>query len=78
MLSNKVFHTTNGVEIHLFPVQVEIGTKAIIKCIQSSTLGMYEKIYVLENTDYTNWGYDDTYIKNYICNQEAYLGTPTP
>jgi hypothetical protein len=79
MASNKVFHTTNGFEIHLFPIQVEIQTKAIIRCIQmSSSLGMYLKEYILENTDYTSWGFDDNYIKNYICNKESYLGSPVP
>jgi len=54
MASNKVFYTTNSFEIHLFPIQVEIHTKAIIKCIQLSAGGMYQKEYILENTDYTN------------------------
>lgn len=78
MASNRVFYTTTGFEIHLFPILVEIGTKAVVKCIQMSSLGMYQKEYILENTDYTNWGYDDAYIKNYICNKESYLGSPVP
>jgi len=77
MASNTVFHTTNGFEIHLFPIQVEIGKKAIIKYIQLSSIGMYDKTYILENEDYTNWGSDDNYIKNYICQKEPYLGQPT-
>ncbi len=76
MASNKVFYTTNGWEIHLFPIQIEIGTKAFIKCIQMSTMGMYQKEYTIEGDDYTNWGSDDDYIKNYICNKETYLGRP--
>jgi len=76
MASNSVFHTTNGWEIHLFPIQIEIGLKAYIKCIQMSSMGMYQKEYILENDDYNNWGSDDDYIKNYICNKETYLGRP--
>lgn len=76
MASNKVFYTTNGWEIHLFPIQVEIGLKAFIKCIQMSSLGMYQKDYILENDEYYNWGSDDDYIKNYICDKEGYLGRP--
>lgn len=78
MASNKVFHTTNGFEIHLFPIQVEIGTKAFIKYIQLSSMGMYQKEYILENDEYNNWGSDDNYIKNYICQKEPYLGQPIP
>jgi hypothetical protein len=76
MASNSVFHTTNGWEIHLFPVQIQIGSKAYIRCIQMSSMGMYQKEYILENDDYNNWGSDDDYIKNYICNKDTYLGRP--
>ncbi len=76
MASNKVFYTTNGWEIHLFPVQIEIGTKAFIKCIQMSSAGMYQKDYILGSDEYTNWGNDDNYIKNYICDKDTYLGRP--
>jgi hypothetical protein len=37
---------------------------------------MYDKTYTLEGNDYTQWGNDDDYIKNYICNKEVYLGQP--
>ena len=76
MASNRVFYTTNGWEVHLWPIQVEIGAKAYIKCIQMSSMGMYQKEYILENDEYNNWGSDDDYIKNYICNKETYLGRP--
>jgi len=76
MASNRVFHTTNGWEIHLWPVQIEIGTKAFVKCIQMSTMGMYQKEYTIEGDEYANWGSDDDYVKNYICDKEAYLGRP--
>ena len=76
MASNRVFYTTNGCEVHLFPIQIEIGTKAFIKCIQMSSIGMYQKDYILENDDYNNWASDDDYIKNYICDKETYLGRP--
>jgi hypothetical protein len=76
MASNIVFHTTNGWEVHLFPIQIEIGTRAYIKCIQMSEMGMYQKNYIMENDDYLNWGSDDDYIKNYICDKETHLGLP--
>ncbi len=76
MASNSVFYTTNGWEIHLFPIQIEIGLKAYIKCIQMSSMGMYQKEYILEGDEYNNWGNDDDYIKNYICDKETYLGRP--
>ena len=78
MASNRVFHTTHGWEIHLFPVQIEIGLKAYIKCIQMSSMGMYQKEYILEGDEYQAWGSDDDYIKNYICGKESYLGQPVP
>jgi hypothetical protein len=76
MSNNIVFYTTTGWEIHLFPIQIEIGTKAFIKCIQMSSLGMYLKEYTIQGDEYTNWGSDDDYIKNYICDKEGYLGRP--
>ena len=76
MAANTVFHTTNGWEVHLWPIQIEIGVKAFIKCIQMSPMGMYQKEYILENDEYNNWGIDDDYIKNYICDKETYLGRP--
>ena len=76
MASNKVFHTSGGWEIHLFPIQIQLGDLAFIKCIQMSSMGMYEKTYTLEGEDYTHWGADDEYIKHYICSQERYLGQP--
>ena len=78
MATNRVFHTTHGWEIHLFPVQIEIGLKAYIKCIQMSSMGMYQKEYILEGDEYQAWGSDDDYIKNYICGKESYLGQPVP
>jgi len=78
MAANRVFHTTHGWEIHLFPVQIEIGLKAYIKCIQMSSMGMYQKEYILEGDEYQAWGSDDDYIKNYICGKESYLGQPVP
>ena len=41
-----------------------------------SSVGMYQKEYILENDDYLNWGTNDDYIKNYICDKETYLGRP--
>ena len=76
MASNKVFKTTTGWEIHLFPIQVQIGDLALIKCIQLSNAGMYHKEYKLEGEDYARWGNDDEYIKHFICNADRYLGQP--
>jgi hypothetical protein len=78
MAANRVFYTTNGWEIHLFPIQIEIGLKAYIKCIQMSSIGMYQRDYILEGDEYQAWGSDDDYIKNYICDKNIYLGRPVP
>ena len=77
MASNKVFKTTAGWEIHLFPIQVQMGDLAIMKCIQLSSMGMYNKEYKLEGDDYNKWGNDDDYIKYFICNTDKYLGQPS-
>ena len=66
MASNRVFYTTNGWEVHLWPIQVEIGAKAYIKCIQMSSMGMYQKEYILENDEYNNWGSDDDYLIEWV------------
>ncbi len=41
-----------------------------------SSMGMYQKDYILEGDEYQAWGSEDDYIKNYICDKGTYLGRP--
>jgi hypothetical protein len=74
MTTNIVFRTTNGFEVHLFPITIELGNRAILKTIQMSTLGVYQKDYILEGDDYKAWGADDDFVKHHICSKETYMG----
>lgn len=75
-MNNQVFHTERGGEIHVFPITISLGNSAHIRCMILTSSGFHEKTYTLEGDDYARWGSDDEYIKNYICDKEAYLGRP--
>lgn len=75
-MNNQVFHTERGGEIHVFPITISLGNSAHIRCMILTSSGFHEKTYTLEGDDYSRWGSDDEYIKNYICDKEAYLGRP--
>jgi hypothetical protein len=70
-------NTTNGIMVHIFPVQVVLNTSAVFTAMIFRPDGLHRATFVLEGIDYTNWGSDDNYIKNYICDKEIYLGRPT-
>lgn len=75
MANNTTFTTTNGFEIHLFPITIELGQKAVIKYISLSSMGMMDKTYILEGEEYALWGNDDNFIKDYICRKETIFGS---
>ena len=77
-MSMKPFQTDKGAHVHLLPITITLGTSAMFKCIIYIENECYHKTYILEGTDYTNWGSDDDYIKKYVCKQEPYLGNPLP
>jgi len=74
----KAFRTDNGCHIHVLPITITMGEQAQLRCIIFTSTSVYDKIYTLEGADYTNWGADDDYIKNYICDKEPYIGRPVP
>ena len=77
-MSMKAFRTNKGCHIHIHPITVTVGTSAHFKCILFTSESVYDKSYVLEGDDYTQWGSDDDYIKNWICDKEPYIGRPVP
>lgn len=77
-MSMKAFRTDKGSHIHILPITITIGTSAHIRCMLFTSASVYDKVYTLEGDDYARWGADDDYIKNWICDQEPYLGRPVP
>jgi hypothetical protein len=74
----KAFRTDRGCHIHILPITITVGESANFKCILYTNENVFDKSYVLEGSDYTNWGADDDYIKNWICDKEPYIGRPVP
>ena len=70
-------NTTNGIMVHIFPVQIVLNKSAVFTTMIFRPGGLHRATFVLEGDDYKNWGIDDDYIKNYICDKEIYLGRPT-
>ena len=77
-MSMKAFRTNKGCHIHILPITITVGTSAHFKCIHFTSENVFDKSYVLEGDDYTRWGSDDDYIKNWICDKEPYIGRPVP
>uniref|UniRef100_A0A6C0I3E7 Uncharacterized protein n=1 Tax=viral metagenome TaxID=1070528 RepID=A0A6C0I3E7_9ZZZZ len=77
-MSMKAFRTNKGCHIHILPITITVGTSAHIRCIIFTSENVFDKAYTLEGDDYTRWGSDDDYIKNWICDKELYLGRPVP
>lgn len=77
-MSMKPFQTDKGGHVHLFPITITLESSATFKCVIYIQNECYHRTYTLEGTDYTNWGSDDNYIKNYICQKEPYLGKALP
>lgn len=77
-MSMKAFRTDKDCHIHILPITITVGTSAQIRCIIFTSASVYDKSYTLEGSDYTNWGTDDDYIKNWICDKEPYIGRPIP
>lgn len=76
-MSMKPFITDNGTHVHVFPITITMGTSAHMRAvIFSTTVGTYGKEYNLEGADYANWGANDDYIKEYICDKEGFIGRP--
>ncbi len=77
-MSMKAFRTDKGCHIHILPITITVGTSAHIRCMLFTSASVYDRVYTLEGDDYARWGADDDYIKNWICDQEPYLGRPVP
>ena len=69
-------NTTNGILVHIFPVQIILNQSASFIVMIFRPDGLYRANFLLQNEDYTNWGNDDNNIKNYICSKHPYLGSP--
>ena len=77
-MSMKAFRTNKGCHIHILPITITVGASAQIRCMVFTSENVYDKVYTLEGEDYARWGADDDYIKNWICDQEPYIGRPVP
>lgn len=72
----KAFRTDKECHVHVFPITITMGESAQFRAVIFSASGAYDKYFNLEGSDYTNWGADDEYIKNWICDKEPHIGRP--
>jgi hypothetical protein len=79
-MSLSIFRTDKSAHVHMFPVTITVGKSASFRCIiyTETPKDCIHQTYYLEGADYTNWGADDDYIKNWICDKEPYIGRPVP
>ena len=77
-MSAQIFNTDKGVGVHVLPITISLGHSASFRALIFTGSMSYGKVYNLEGDEYTNWGSNDDYIKEYICNKEGFIGKPVP
>ena len=70
------FHTTIGFRVHILPIQVSLDKSADLCAMIFNPSGLHKFSYRLSGEEYSNWGSDDKYIKELVCNKEAWIGRP--
>lgn len=70
------FHTTIGFRVHILPIQVSLDKSADLCAMIFNPAGLHRCSYRLSGDEYTNWGSNDNYIKELICDKENWIGRP--
>lgn len=70
------FHTTIGFRVHILPIQVALDKSADLCAMIFNPAGLHKFSYRLIGDEYTNWGSNDNYIKELICDKENWIGRP--
>ena len=70
------FLTTVGCRVHILPIQVSLDKSADLCAMIFNPAGLHKFTYRLSGDEYANWGNDDKYIKELVCNKEAWIGRP--
>lgn len=77
-MTTQIFNTDKGVSVHVLPITISLGHSASFRALIFTGNMSYGKLFNLEGTEYTNWGSNDDYIKEYICDKEGFIGRPAP
>ena len=75
-MTAQIFNTDKGVSVHVLPITISLGHSASFRALIFTGNMSYGKLFNLEGTEYTNWGSNDDYIKEYICHKEGFIGRP--
>ena len=70
------FHTTIGFRVHILPIQVSLDKSADLCAMIFNPAGLHKFNYIIQGDEYTNWGSNDNYIKELVCDKEAWIGRP--
>ena len=70
------FHTTHGFRVHILPIQVSLDKSAELCAMIFNPTGLHKFSYTLQGDEYANWGSDDKYIKELVCDKESWIGRP--
>jgi hypothetical protein len=70
------FHTTIGFRVHILPIQVSLDKSADLSAMIFNPSGLHKFSYRLIGDEYTNWGSNDNYIKELVCDKETWIGRP--
>lgn len=70
------FFTTIGFRVHILPIQVSLDKTADLCAMIFNPSGLHKFSYRLLGDEYTNWGSNDNYIKELVCDKESWIGRP--
>ena len=70
------FITTIGFRVHILPIQITLNRSASLSAMIFHPAGLHNFNYIIQGDEYTNWGNDDNYIKELVCDKETWIGRP--
>ena len=70
------FFTSNNIRVQALEISILLGKSAFIQCYCFLPTGLTLYKLDMSTEEYSNWGSDDNYIKQWICSKIPLLGHP--
>jgi len=70
------FFTTLGVRVQVLEVIILLGKSATVSAFVFMPTGLTKFILDMTETEYSNWGNDDNFVRQFICDKIGVIGNP--
>lgn len=70
------FFTTLGVRVQVLEVIILLGKSATVSAFVFLPTGLTKFVLDMNETEYSAWGTDDNYVKQFICDKIGVIGNP--